>query len=112
MAPAGLALTDPDLCRQIVRDWLADRFPRAIEETDDMPDGLERLCDISADWHIDPATANYWARCGTIDAEKHSSTIRRSVGRHTRLIWFANRAAVEEVLREKGYRRKNAPGTV
>ncbi|MHA1962439.1 MAG: hypothetical protein ACW99U_19720, partial [Candidatus Thorarchaeota archaeon] len=63
-------------------------------------------------WHIDPATVNYWARRGEIDAEKYQVIISRSVGACHRWVWFADRAAVEEVLREKGYRRKNAPGTV
>jgi len=106
--PAYLAQDDPVIARQIVHDWLAEKFPHAIAETEDIPDGLERLHDISASWHIDPATVNGWARAGKIDAEKYQVLIKRAVGPCRRFVWFASRAAVEGVLREKGYKRKNA----
>lgn len=110
--PAYLAKDEPAIARQIVHDWLSERFPDAIEKPDDIPDGWEHLLRISENWHIDPATVNYWARKGVIDAEKHKITIIRSVGSCGRWVWFANRAAVEGVLEGKGYKRKNVSGTL
>ena len=106
--PAYLAADNPQRARKIIRVWLHDRYPNAIVAADSIPDDLEQLRRISDDWHIDPATVNYWARRGTVDAEKYQITIGRSVGACRRWVWFANRRAVEAVLEKKGYKRKNA----